>query len=55
MPGGDARALTNDLEERGGVLVSPSDLYGPAGGGYVRVAMVQPIERLTLVAERLGI
>ncbi len=55
VPGGDAWAFANDLAERGGVLVSPGDLYGPAGAGYVRVAMVQPIERLTLVAERLGI
>jgi succinyldiaminopimelate transaminase len=55
VPGGDAWAFTRDLAERGGVLVSPGDLYGPAGAGYVRVAMVQPMERLTLVAERLGV
>ena len=54
-PGDDAWAFTNDLAERGGVLVSPGDLYGPAGAGHVRVAMVQPMERLTLVAERLGV
>jgi succinyldiaminopimelate transaminase len=54
-PNGDAWAFTDDLARRGGVLVSPGDLYGPAGAGHVRVAMVQPMERLTLVAERLGI
>jgi aspartate/methionine/tyrosine aminotransferase len=54
-PGGDAWAFTRDLAERGGVLVSPGDLYGPAGAGHVRVAMVQPMERLALVAERLGV
>ena len=54
-PGDDAWAFTRDLAVRGGVLVSPGDLYGPAGAGHVRVAMVQPMERLTLVAERLGI
>jgi succinyldiaminopimelate transaminase len=54
-PGGDAWAFTRDLAVRGGVLVSPGDLYGPAGAGYVRVALVQPMERLTLVAERLGV
>ncbi|HET7720276.1 MAG TPA: aminotransferase class I/II-fold pyridoxal phosphate-dependent enzyme [Acidimicrobiales bacterium] len=54
-PGGDAWAFMRDLAARGGVLVSPGDLYGPAGAGHVRVAMVQPMERLTLVAERLGI
>jgi succinyldiaminopimelate transaminase len=54
-PGDDAWGFTNDLARRGGVLVSPGDLYGPAGAGHVRVAMVQPLERLALVAERLGI
>ncbi len=52
-PGGDAWAFTNHLAEIGGVLVSPGDLYGPAGAGFVRVAMVQPMERLALAAERL--
>lgn len=54
-PGGDAWGFTRDLALRGGVLVAPGDLYGPAGAGHVRVAMVQPMERLALVAERLGI
>ena len=52
---GDAWAFTRHLAARGGVLVSPGDLYGPAGAGHVRVAMVAPMERLALVAERLGI
>lgn len=54
VPGGDAWAFTEELAAKGGVLVSPGDLYGPAGAGHVRVAMVQPVERLRLVAERLG-
>ena len=53
-PGGDAWAFTDDLAARGGVLVSPGDLYGPNGAGHVRVALVQPMDRLRLVAERLG-
>lgn len=53
-PEGDAWAFTRRLAERGGVLVSPGDLYGPGGAGHVRVAMVQPMERLQLVAERLA-
>ncbi len=53
-PDGDAWAFTNDLAERGGVLVSPGDLYGPEGAGSVRVATVQPMDRLQLVADRLG-
>lgn len=54
VPGGDAWAFTRDLAARGGVLVSPGDLYGPAGAGHVRVALVQPMDRLRLVAGRLG-
>jgi succinyldiaminopimelate transaminase len=53
-PDDDAWGFTRDLAARGGCLVSPGDLYGPAGAGHVRVAMVQPMERLALVAERLG-
>ena len=55
VPDGDAWAFTRDLARRGGVLVSPGDLYGPGGAGHVRVAMVQPLERLSLVADRLGV
>jgi succinyldiaminopimelate transaminase len=51
---GDAWEFTDDLAARGGVLVSPGDLYGPAGAGYVRVALVQPLDRLRLVAARLA-
>jgi aspartate/methionine/tyrosine aminotransferase len=53
-PDGDAWALTAWLAEWGGVLVAPGDLYGPTGGGHVRVALVQPMARLQLVADRLG-
>jgi len=55
VPGGDAWDLADRLAAEGGVLVSPGDIYGPAGAGYVRLAMVQPLERLELVAERLGV
>ena len=53
-PGGDAWGFTERLAAEGGCLVSPGDLYGPAGAGYVRVALVRPLGRLTLVAKRLG-
>ncbi len=53
-PGGDAWAFTHDLAARGGVLVSPGDLYGAGGAGSVRVAMVQPLDRLKRVAARLA-
>ena len=53
-PGGDAWAFTEHLAADAGCLVSPGDLYGLPGAGHVRVAMVQPRERLELVAQRLG-
>ncbi len=42
------------LAEQGGMLVSPGDFYGPGGVGYVRIAMIQPDDRLELVAERFA-
>ena len=54
-PGGDAWAFTDRLAAEGGLLVSPGDFYGPGGAGHVRIAMVQPMERLDLVAARLGV
>ena len=53
-PGGDAWALARRLAEAGGALVSPGDFYGPAGAGFVRVAVVQPDDRIALVARRLA-
>jgi succinyldiaminopimelate transaminase len=54
-PAGDAWGFAESLASEGGALVSPGDIYGPPGAGYVRVALVQPLERLELVAERLGL
>lgn len=50
----DGWALADALAKVGGMLVSPGDLYGPPGAGHVRIAVVQPMERLELVAERLA-
>jgi succinyldiaminopimelate transaminase len=54
-PEGDrpAWALASWLARHGGVLVAPGDTYGPAGARHVRIALVQPEERLALVAHRL--
>jgi succinyldiaminopimelate transaminase len=57
MPAGrwpDAWAMAEALATDGGLLVSPGDLYGEGGAGHVRVAVVQPMERLALVGERLA-
>jgi succinyldiaminopimelate transaminase len=50
----DAWAMAETLANDGGLLVSPGDLYGEGGAGHVRVAVVQPMDRLELVEERLG-
>jgi aspartate/methionine/tyrosine aminotransferase len=55
IPVDDAWSFTERLVTEGGALVSPGDFYGPAGGGHVRVAVVQPDERIELVAARLGV
>ena len=39
----------------GGALLSPGEFYGPRGDHHVRVAVVQPLDRLNLVVERLGV
>ena len=53
-PDGDAWAFTRRLAVEAGCLVSPGDFYGEAGAAHVRVAVVQPLERLELVASRVG-
>ena len=53
-PGGDAWGFAHRLADDAGVLVSPGEFYGQAGAGHVRIAMVQPDDRLDLVERRLG-
>jgi aspartate/methionine/tyrosine aminotransferase len=45
--------FTERLAAEGGALVSPGDFYGSTD--HVRVAVVQPDDRIELVAERLGV
>jgi succinyldiaminopimelate transaminase len=54
-PGGDAWGLAKRLAVDAGALVSPGEFYGPDGAGFVRVAAVQPDDRIDLVARRLGV
>jgi succinyldiaminopimelate transaminase len=51
---GGGWGLAERLAAEGGLLVSPGDLYGDDGAGFVRIAVVQPAERLELVADRLS-
>ena len=50
----DGWAFAEQLADCGGALVSPGDFYGAGGSQNVRVAVVQPDERLAMVADRLG-
>jgi succinyldiaminopimelate transaminase len=54
-PDGDAWALARRLATEAGAVVSPGEFYGPAGADHVRIALVQPDERIELVAHRLGV
>jgi len=49
-----AWVLAEALAEAAGTLVSPGEFYGEAGAGHVRIAVVQPDERIDLVARRLA-
>ena len=46
--------LTSGSPSTGASSSRPGDTYGPAGAGHVRVALVQPDDRLELVARRLS-
>ena len=49
----DGWELAALLAETAGLIVSPGDLYGEAGARHVRIAVVQPDERLELAARRI--
>ena len=51
--GMDGWALAQWLAEKSGLIASPGELYGRDGAPYVRIAVVQPDERLALAASRL--
>ncbi len=53
-PGDDAWAFVTRLAEVAGVVASPGEFYGDAAPNHVRLAVVQPDDRLQLVAERLA-
>jgi succinyldiaminopimelate transaminase len=53
-PGGDGWAYAARLAEVAGCLVSPGGFYGEVSDGFVRLALVQPDDRLAVVVERLS-
>jgi succinyldiaminopimelate transaminase len=54
-PDGDAWGFAARLAKEAGALVSPGEFYGPAGADHVRIAAVQPDDRIELMAQRLGV
>lgn len=52
-PEGDAWGLVERLIREGGVLASPGEFYGPAGTSYVRLALVESLERIEMIGTRL--
>ncbi len=51
--GDDGWSLAQQLAELSGLITSPGELYGDAGSDFVRIAVVQPTERIALAATRL--
>jgi succinyldiaminopimelate transaminase len=54
-PDSDAWSAARDLAKRAGIVVSPGEFYGPTGSGFVRIAAVQPDDRIELAAARIGL
>ncbi len=52
---GDGWAFAERFATKAGALVSPGDFYGSGGANNVRIAVVQPDERIELVIQRLGV
>ncbi len=50
----DGWKFAEQIASDGGALVSPGDFYGAGGANNVRVAVVQPDDRISLVASRLS-
>lgn len=51
----DGWTFAERLANGGGAVVSPGEFYGSQSANFVRVAVVQPDDRIELVASRLGV
>ncbi len=54
-PGGDSWAAARVLAERAGIVGSPGEFYGDVSADHLRLAVVQPDDRLELAARRVGL
>jgi aspartate/methionine/tyrosine aminotransferase len=50
----DGWEFAERVAKEGGALVSPGDFYGAGGANNVRVAVVQPDDKIALVTSRLA-
>jgi LL-diaminopimelate aminotransferase len=48
-----SREFSLRMLEEAGVAVTPGSAFGPAGEGFVRIALVQPEDRLRLAADKI--
>ena len=55
FPVDDGWAYAGRLAAEGGAICSPGEFYGSVSDNFVRIAVVQPDDRLELVAKRLGV
>lgn len=55
VPSGDEWKAARLLAERAGIVSSPGEFYGEAGKGHLRLAAVQPDDRIELAASRVGL
>jgi succinyldiaminopimelate transaminase len=53
-PAHDCWSAAEELAARCGILVTPGELYGPAGNRHIRVALTAPDERVAAAADRLA-
>jgi len=53
-PKGDAWGFAEWMAKHTGTLISPGEFFGPSGTEYVRMALVDTIERLQLIEQRLA-
>jgi succinyldiaminopimelate transaminase len=54
-PEDDAWGCARLLAERTGIVGSPGEFYGPYSTGYLRLAVVQPDDRIEMAASRIGL
>lgn len=51
--GRTSQQFAYELLEKAGVVVTPGNAFGSHGEGYVRIALVQPEEKIKLAAQRI--